>query len=100
MSMEEEAEVLLWSAEEGDVMEVDLHGMHISEAQHALEIFLHHSYFHGERTVRIIHGRGDGQLREAVHHVLAKTDFVDRFQDATHPSLTGAVTAVLFCSRE
>jgi len=99
MNMEKEEDMLLWSAEAGEVPEVDLHGMRVVEARQALETFLHRAYFHKERAVRIIHGRGDGQLREAVHQVLATTDFIDHFQDATYPSLTGAVTVALFCPR-
>jgi dsDNA-specific endonuclease/ATPase MutS2 len=99
MNMGKEEDVLLWSAESGEVSEVDLHGMRVAEAQQALETFLHRVYFHKERAVRIIHGRGDGQLRGAVHQMLATTDFIDHFQDATHPSLAGAVTVALFCSR-
>lgn len=95
--MEEDTSVLLWAAEEGDVPALDLHGMRGVEARHVLESFLHHQYLQGERVVRIVHGRGDGILRQEVHSILFHIDFVDQFQDATHPALAGAVTVALFC---
>jgi len=95
--MEEDKSVLLWAAEEGDVSALDLHGMRGVEARQTLETFLHHAYLQGERVVRIIHGRGDGILRQEVHSILSHTDFVDQFQDATHPALVGAITVALFC---
>jgi len=93
----EEASALLWAAEEGDIPEIDLHGMKVMEVRHALETFLHHTYLQGESVARIVHGRGDGVLRQEVHKVLSQTDFIDQFQDATHPALSGAVTVALFC---
>ena len=38
--------------------ELDLHGMTASQAQHALEIFIHESLLSEHSCVRIIHGKG------------------------------------------
>lgn len=49
-----------------DVPEIDLHGMGVREAVDATERLLQGAFMHKERIVRIVHGRGDGTLRDVV----------------------------------
>lgn len=44
--------------------ELDLHGMRVSEARQALGRFLQHALNQGIKTVRIIHGKGNGSLNK------------------------------------
>lgn len=44
--------------------ELDLHGMRVAEARQALSAFLHNALTCGIKTVRIIHGKGNGSLNK------------------------------------
>lgn len=46
--------------------ELDLHGMTVPEARHALAVFLGSSTRQRSRCVRIIHGKGLGSLKEPI----------------------------------
>ncbi len=46
---------------------LDLHGMTVEEAVAALDVFLNEALLAGHAEVRVIHGRGGGRLRAAVH---------------------------------
>ena len=77
---------------------IDLHGMTRDEAVHNLENELHHQFMLGTKALRIIHGRGSGALRNAVHGYLREEkQLVAYFRDATLPGMQDGVTvAVLF----
>ncbi|PEN13535.1 DNA mismatch repair protein MutS [Longibacter salinarum] len=45
--------------------------------------------------VRIIHGKGTGQLRRSVHAILDRTDAVTRYETAKDASSWGATIAFL-----
>jgi DNA-nicking Smr family endonuclease len=44
--------------------ELDLHGMRVAEARQVLSDFLRHSLDSGIKTIRIIHGKGNGSLNK------------------------------------
>lgn len=87
-----EAETLIFGAELGDPESVDLHGMDIFEASKAVEQFLDDAFMAGEEVVKIIHGRGSGALREAVHRILKMHPLVDYSRDAQAVHAVGGVT--------
>ena len=63
-------------------METDIRGIRASEVQEALERYLEDAYRSGLPSVRIIHGKGTGVLRQVV------TDYL-----RTHPAVAKFVTA-------
>lgn len=60
-------------------LELDIRGLLKEEAFIALENFLDRAVMYGSGKVRIIHGRGTGALRQAVHTYLKKYPYVKKF---------------------
>lgn len=60
--------------------EIDLRGMDSIEAVCVLERYLDEAMRSNLSTVRIIHGKGTGTLRAAVHHALRKNRFIKSFR--------------------
>ena len=60
--------------------EVDLRGMDSVEAICVLERYLDEAMRSNLQSVRIIHGKGTGTLRSAVHQSLRKNKFVKKFR--------------------
>lgn len=60
--------------------EVDLRGMDTIEAECVLERYLDEAMRSNLQTVRIIHGKGTGALRAAVHQALRKNKFVKKYR--------------------
>jgi DNA mismatch repair protein MutS2 len=88
---------LFFSAELGQASELDLHGVTVAMALGELEHFLHAHWHHREPIVRIIHGRGSGTLRQAIHKWLKlHPKMVAEFRDSTRIDEVGAVTYVAF----
>ncbi len=89
-------EGLLFLAESGGaVPETDLHGLRADQALEEAERLLHASFARGERGVRIVHGKGEGRLREALHRVLATHPLVAGFRETSG----GGATAVALNER-
>ena len=61
-------------------MEINLLGKTVDEATAALDKFIDDAYLAHIPTVRIIHGKGTGRLREGVHTYLRSHRLVKRFQ--------------------
>ena len=61
-------------------MEVDLRGMDTIEAVCVLERFIDGAVRSNLGTVRIIHGKGTGAVRAAVHQSLKKSKFIKNFR--------------------
>jgi DNA mismatch repair protein MutS2 len=78
-----------------DVPTVDLHGLTRDQAVHSLENELHHQFMLRSDVLRVIHGRGSGALRDAVHAYLRKEPLVAYFRDATLPGIQDGVTVVV-----
>ena len=60
--------------------EVDLRGMDTIEAVCVLERYMDEAMRSNLQTVRIIHGKGTGAVRAAVHQALKKNKFVKKFR--------------------
>ena len=60
--------------------EVDLRGMDSIEAVHVMELYLDTAMRSNVPSVRIIHGKGTGVLRNAVHAALKRNKFVKSFR--------------------
>ena len=60
----------------------DLHSVPSRDAEPIVEAYLEEAHSRGFRYVRIIHGRGIGARRDMVRKVLARTPFVETFNDA------------------
>lgn len=61
-------------------MEVDLRGMDTIEAICALDLFVDGAVRGNLQTIRIIHGKGTGAVRAAVHQALKKNKFIKKFR--------------------
>lgn len=79
----------------GNAPSIDLHGLDTQSGTHEIDLFLHASFAHGDEVVKIIHGRGTGKMRDAVHAFLAKQTIVETFRDAMNPSEVSGVTYVV-----
>jgi DNA mismatch repair protein MutS2 len=60
--------------------EVDLRGMDTIEATCALDLFVDSAMRSGLKQIRIIHGKGTGAVRAAVHQSLKMNKFVKKFR--------------------
>lgn len=70
---------------------IDLHGMTSDQATEALDEFLNEALLAGLPSVRIIHGRSGGRLKEAVHRRLKQVPAVRSFHvDPHNPGVTVA----------
>lgn len=58
---------------------LDLHAFHPSEVKRLVADYLEECREHGVLHVRIIHGKGSGQLRRIVHAQLMRSPFVAAF---------------------
>ena len=61
-------------------LSISLIGYHIDEGLSALDKYLSDCYARGYKSVKIIHGYGSGQLRQAIHTHLKKFDIVKSFR--------------------
>ena len=76
--------------------ELCIHGMLVKEGLDIADKYLDDAYLAGLLTVRILHGKGTGALRSAVHKILDANPHVVNYQYA-HPSEGGeGVTVVKF----
>jgi len=69
---------------------LDLHQFPPREAADLVRDWLDECVAHGLRDVRIVHGKGIGELRRLVHAVLGRHPAVERFGLATDASSWGA----------
>lgn len=88
-------ETILFTAEIGNVPSVDLHELTVNLAIAELESFIDRSFAHGDEAVKIVHGRGSGKLRDAVHAWLKKhPTYVAGYRDSNVGGQIGGVTVV------
>ncbi len=62
--------------------ELDLHGIRPSDVKDVLLEYLIECRKIGILEVRVIHGKGIGEMRRTVQSILAKADGIRRFADA------------------
>lgn len=76
--------------------EVDLRGMDSIEAVCVMERYLDEAMRSNISPVRVIHGKGTGTLRTAVHNALRKNKFVKKFRLGVYGEGEDGVTIVEF----
>ena len=76
--------------------EVNLIGMTVVEAVPAMEKYLDDAYLAHLQTVRVVHGRGTGALKNAVHKRLRQLKYVKEFRLGQFGEGDSGVTVVTF----
>ena len=76
--------------------ELKIHGMLVKEGIDLTDKYLDDAYLAGLLSVRILHGKGTGALRSAVHKALETNPHVADFQYAPHNEGGEGVTVVKF----
>ena len=76
--------------------ELDIRGMASDEMLGVLGVFLDNAFLANRPSVRIIHGKGTGILRSAVHAELRKCKYVKKFRLGTFGEGEDGVTIVEF----
>jgi DNA mismatch repair protein MutS2 len=76
--------------------ELDIRGMASDEMLGVLGVFLDNAYLANLHSVRIIHGKGTGVLRAAVHAELRKCKYVKKFRLGTFGEGEDGVTVAEF----
>jgi DNA mismatch repair protein MutS2 len=91
-----EYEAALMSAEFGSGPSLDLHGFSAPAALHELDFFIHQAIYQKAPSVTIIHGRGTGALKLAIHAWLrAHPNLVPYFREALDARQGGVTFAVV-----
>jgi DNA mismatch repair protein MutS2 len=75
-------------------MELHLRGHRAAGVEPLLEQYLDDAYLSNMPFVRIVHGKGTGALREAVHEYLRRSPVVQRFETPPHNEGGDGVTVV------
>ena len=74
--------------------ELDIRGMETIEAESVVETFLSTAVMGKLETVTIIHGKGTGALRKAVHDILRRNKAVKSFRLGVYGEGESGVTVV------
>jgi len=91
--MKNSHETAVFAAEIGNPPTIDLHNaIDTHDGVRDLEMFIDRQYRGGTSTVKIIHGRGSGAMRRAVHDSLKINPLVVFYRDAQAPHSMGGVT--------
>lgn len=77
-------------------MEINLLGRSVDEALAELDKYLDDAYLSHLSSVRVVHGKGTGALRSAVHNFLRKVSYVNSFRLAEYGEGDAGVTIVEF----
>ena len=76
--------------------ELKLLGLTVSEAIDKLELYLSHAMYNQYPSVKIVHGKGTGALRKAVHQYLTNYPGIKEFHLAEWNEGSTGVTVVIF----
>jgi DNA-nicking Smr family endonuclease len=79
---------------------IDLHSFLPQDIPSVVEEYLHAAHEKGFREVRLIHGRGIGVQRAAVHRLLRVHPLVEEFHDAPESHLGATVVRLHHDARE
>ena len=60
--------------------EIHLRGLRVEEALTKLDRYLNHAFLAGLFSIRVVHGKGTGTLRQVVREQLAKHPLVKSFR--------------------
>lgn len=74
--------------------EINVIGLNVDEAIFVIDKFLDDSYLAKLQTVRIVHGKGTGKLREGIHKFLKSSSHVKSFRIGTFGEGEMGVTVV------
>ena len=74
--------------------ELDLHTFRPEDLGELIPTYLEECIAHGLRDVRIIHGKGDGTLRETTRALLERSPFVESFRPGNTLSGSWGATIV------
>ena len=74
--------------------EINVIGLNVDEAIFVIDKFLDDCYLAKLQTVRIVHGKGTGKLREGIHKFLKTNSHVDSFRIGTFGEGEMGVTVV------
>jgi len=74
--------------------ELDLHCLTVDEALPRLDQYLYEAYVVGIPSVRVVHGKGTGTLRQVVREWLPRHHLVKSFRPAEPEEGGGGVTIV------
>ena len=80
--------------EDDERAELDIRGMETLEAESVVETFLSSAVMGKLETVTIIHGKGTGALRKAVHDILRRNKAVKSFRLGVYGEGETGVTVV------
>ena len=59
---------------------LDLHAFHPRDSKTVVVAYLEACREKGILQVRVVHGKGTGQMRQSVHKILDKLDWVDSYR--------------------
>lgn len=76
--------------------EINLLGLNADDAIATLDKYLDDAYLSHLKSVRVVHGKGTGVLRKAVHNYLRRQKFVDEYHLAEFGEGDAGVTIVTF----
>jgi DNA mismatch repair protein MutS2 len=77
-------------------MQLDVRGWRVEAMLTELDQYLQDAYLSGLPSVRILHGKGTGALRQAVREQLAREPFVSDYASAPAPEGGDGITVVTF----
>jgi DNA mismatch repair protein MutS2 len=75
--------LLLHAQDRQVALQLDLRGQRSDEAAQELDRYLNDAYLAGLKSVRVVHGKGTGAVRRAVHELLNGHPLVRRFTTAS-----------------
>ena len=79
--------------------ELSLRRLTVEEALYRLDQYLYDAFMAGLSSVRIVHGKGTGKLRRAVHESLAKHPLVKSYRLGDYGEGDYGVTVVELTNR-
>lgn len=98
---QEEFERKIFAADLGKEAPVfDLHGMRVDEALKEAEHILYTEFEKGTEILELIHGRGEGKLKQAIQDFLKSYPLVEYFRSSQHPSKMDASTFILLTRKK
>jgi DNA mismatch repair protein MutS2 len=86
--------VILQARDQTVPLQLDLRGQRRDEAAQELDRYLNEAYLAGLKAVRVVHGKGTGAVRQAVHELLGNHPLVKRYSAAAREAGGDGATEV------